>query len=446
MKIGVIDTGITQTHPALTDSSLSMPAGFPKCTTGHPEDCAYTTNKVIVARSYIRLLSAGSNPANPAVDDLPDDYSPRDRDGHGTAVSSSAAAVPTVTPGISSTGGPITIQGMAPKAYLGNYKVIGSPGVQEGATDQALMQAVEDAFTDGMDVITCSIGGNALTNVASDPVASAFEAAATGGAVVLAAAGNSGEDADQYPSFNTISSPSNAPDVISVGATENSHVMLPAVTVNGTNVPSSLVGIAAQPSDAFNYPSSQGANTGQLVDVTSLGDNGLACSALPANSLNGNYVLVERGTCAFATKATNAENAGAVGMIIYWADSSTVTPISGVGANNSTDANFVGPIVAISNAAGVAMKSYIDANPSATVTIAAGGTEVDTTAWSQSIGLNPTVASNQVVGFSSFGPTPDGQLKPDLVAVGGNDINYLFPDGNDPYIPTPDGIYFRAEL
>ena len=49
-----------------------MPAGFPKYTTGHPEDAAYTSNKVIVARSYVRLLAAGSNPANNAVDDEPD--------------------------------------------------------------------------------------------------------------------------------------------------------------------------------------------------------------------------------------------------------------------------------------------------------------------------------------------------------------------------------------
>jgi len=98
IKIAIIDSGIDQNHPAFQDSSLSIPAGFPKCTVGHPEDCAYTNNKVIVARSYVRLLSAGSNPHNNAADDLPDDYSPRDRDGHGTAVASVAAAAPTITP------------------------------------------------------------------------------------------------------------------------------------------------------------------------------------------------------------------------------------------------------------------------------------------------------------------------------------------------------------
>ena len=79
IKIGIIDSGIDQNHPAFKDSTLTAPAGFPKCTTGHPEDCNYTNSKVIVARSYIRQQSAPSDPSNPAADSVPDDYSPRDR-------------------------------------------------------------------------------------------------------------------------------------------------------------------------------------------------------------------------------------------------------------------------------------------------------------------------------------------------------------------------------
>ena len=87
IKIGIIDTGIEQTHPAFQDNSLAVPAGFPKC---QGNDCAFTNNKVIVARSYVRQLAAGS-PPNPAVDSHPDDYSPRDRVGHGTALAMIAA-------------------------------------------------------------------------------------------------------------------------------------------------------------------------------------------------------------------------------------------------------------------------------------------------------------------------------------------------------------------
>ncbi len=149
MKVGVIDYGIDQTHPALQDSALSMPAGFPKCTDGHPEDCSYTTNKVIVARSYTRLVAAGSNPSNPAADSRPDDYSPRDREGHGTAIASVIAANPTK-------GSAVTISGMAPKAWLGNYKVFGSPNVNDYPPESVFIQAVNDAVKDGMDVVNLS--------------------------------------------------------------------------------------------------------------------------------------------------------------------------------------------------------------------------------------------------------------------------------------------------
>ncbi len=442
IRIGILDSGIDLNHPAFQDSSLPMPAGFPVCTTiapgtGLAAPCStslYTNHKVIVARSYVGLLSAGSNPSNPAVDDLPDDYSPRDRDGHGTGVASSAAAVPITVPGVSTTGGSITIQGMAPKAYLGNYKIAGTPGVAEFASDQSMIQAVEDAVKDGMDVITTSWGSNATSDVANDPVATAFEAAAKTGAVVTVAAGNAGE-------FNTISSPSNAPDAISVGATENSHVFLPAVSVTAGGAPASLKGIPAQPSDTYNYPSFQGVNIAPLIDVTQLGDDGTACNDLPANSLNGGYALLKQGTCGTDLQAINAENAGAVGIVFYM--SSSAPPVFPEGLD-PCDAFFVGPAVMISNTAGLALKSYIDANPGQSVSIDAGGTEVDLTTWSQSVGISGLTA-NELTGFSSLGPTPDGLLKPDLVATGGNDIANLLPDPNDPYVPAPSGMYMATQ-
>jgi subtilisin family serine protease len=53
IKIGIIDSGIDQNHPAFQDSSLTPPAGFPKGET------AYTNGKVIVARSYVELDAKG---------------------------------------------------------------------------------------------------------------------------------------------------------------------------------------------------------------------------------------------------------------------------------------------------------------------------------------------------------------------------------------------------
>jgi len=433
IKIGVIDTGIDQTAPALQDSTLSTPAGFPLGVT------SYTTNKVIVARSYVNL-DTGTNP----TDSLPDDFSPRDRIGHGTFNAVIAAGNSTATPAVGTNGGPITIAGMAPKAWLGNYKVSGSPGVDEGATDQALIAAVEDAVRDHMDVITCSIGGAATSDAASDPVAAAFEQA-TQYAVVVAAAGDDGYNQYQYPGFNTISSPSNAPNVISVGATINSHVMQPAVSVIAPGAPASLTGISAAVGDSYFYPSGYGANSAPLFDVATLGNNGQACSALPAGSLNGSYALILNSTaCSSDTQALNAQNAGAIGFLYYMNSSAALIYPEGINEN--------GPAVMISNAAGLALKSYVDANPGAMVTIDLNGLEQNVTTFSSEIGpaygsaygFTPALAANQLASYSSMGPTPDGQLKPDIVAIGGFDAVYG-PDPNDGYLPAPGGMYSATQ-
>jgi hypothetical protein len=396
IKIGIIDTGVDQTHPALQDSSLSTPSGFPK------GDSNFTTNKVIVARSYVSTLAAGSSSSNPAVDSTPDDTTPRDRQGHGTFNAIIAAGNTTTTPAVSSTGGQVTITGMAPKAWLGNYKVGGSPGVDEFPTDQTLIAAVNDAVKDGMDVISCSIGGAAVSDAASDPVAQAFQNA-TKSAVVVVAAGDSGGDSYnsgyQYPGFNTIISPGNAPDTISVGATTNSHVMIPTVSVAGPGAPSSLQNISAAYGDSIFYPSGFGANTAPLIDVSKLGNDGTACSALPANSLNGSYALILRGGCTFDTKALNAQNAGAIGFIYYMADSST--PINPEGINE------YGPSVMVSNSNGQSLKNYVDSNPGAMVTIDLNGAEQDVTAFSSQWGFSPALTANMFASYSSMGPTAE---------------------------------------
>lgn len=464
MKIAIIDTGIDQTHPAFQDSSLAVPTGFPKCTTGHPEDCAFTNSKVIVARSYVRQL-AGFTSKNPVTqpDDTsvapdpktsqPDDYSPRDRVGHGTATASAAAA--------NQNGGVVSFTGMAPKAYLGNYKIFGSPNVNDSPSDDVMIKAIDDAVSDGMDVASLSVGALALAGALDtgaacglpagqpcDPVAFAYEAAVKAGVVVVVAAGNSGSDAlltfgENYPYFNSISSPSNAPSVISVGATTNSHVFTPTVGVAAAGAPANVKSLAAQLGDSTFYPSAQGANIAPLVDVSQLGNDGLACTSLPGNSLNGAYALIQRGTCTFADKTTNAQNAGAVGVIFYMSDATASISPGGLG---SSGIGFIGPSAMISNSDGLALKAYIDANPKQPVTIDLAGMEVDLTSYIASGGVSSGVAPNQLASFSSFGPTPDGLIKPDLVATGGLDVNVSFAPGM--YLAAqnfdPDGFLYSA--
>jgi minor extracellular serine protease Vpr len=437
IKIAIIDTGIDQTHPAFQDPTLSMPAGFPLCTAGHPEDCAYTNNKVIVARSYVRMLAEGTGPA----DSTPDDFSPRDRDGHGSNVAALAAA--------NQNTGTVSFTGMAPQAYLGNYKVYGSPLVNDYASEDVFIAAVEDALKDGMDVANFSNGVSALTGaldtgaacglasgVPCDPLATAFEAAVQAGMVIAAAAGNSGTSDLMYPAFNSIVSPATAPSVIAVGATINSHVLQPGVSVVGANAPASLVGIPAQLGDSLFFPSIFGTNQAPLVDVTQLGDTGFACAALPPFSLNGSFALIENNPaappCDFYIAALNAQEAGATGVVFYMATSEP--PV------NPEFLDFLGPVVMISNQAGVALKSYIDSNPGQVVAIDKAGSEQDLTAFSQLWNFSPALMPNQLASYSSVGPAPDGSIKPDLVATGGFDAAE-YPDLNDVYLPAPNGMY-----
>ncbi|MGO9967512.1 MAG: S8 family serine peptidase [Bryobacteraceae bacterium] len=413
----------------------------------HLADLGIADERVLGSRSYVRLLAVGSNPADYAADSEPDDYTPRDRWGHGSAVASVAAGNAVTAPAVSSTGGTVTLQGMAPKAWIGNYKIAGSFGF---ASDESMIDAVDDAVTDGMDVITTSWGSNALGPASSDPVASAYENAVLAGKVVLAAAGDGGFDGLlYYPAFNTISSPSNAPDVISVGATLNSHGMMPAVSVNASGAPSNLQHIQAMMSDSYFYPSMDGANAAPLVDVDLLDGTGLACVPLAAGSLNGAFALIQvTASCPVANsnangvydqQALNAQNAGAIGFVWYQSNSTSIysTPYA-------EGIYETGPGVVISNSDGLNLKAYIDANPGAAVTIDAAGAEMDLTTYSSYFGFSPSITANMLASYSSFGPTPDGQLKPDLLATGGDDPD-ISPDPNDTYLPSTVGMYMAGE-
>ncbi len=456
IKIAILDTGIDQTHPAFQDSTLKLPATgtWPKCNA--QSDCAnFTSHKVIVARSYVPQIAAQSvcakptiagcqlatNPVpNPAISS-PDDYSARDRDGHGSAVAASAA-------GEQNSGGSIAFSGMAPKAYLGNYKIYGSDGVNDYPPESVWIQAIEDVLNDGMDIANLSSGGPALTGatdttqcgnsagVPCDPLAYAFEAAAQAGLLITVSAGNSGQDSSLvYPYFGSVASPSTAPSVISVGGTLNSHTLGSVVTVNASNAPSSLQLIPANRSDGyFGYNPLDGGCctspgfTGQVVDVTNAGDtDGLLCYALPNGTLSGKIALIQRGTCTFDTKTTNAANAGAAGVIMYMADTSTLAIPVGLSDY------WYGPVVMISLSSGQALKAFVDANPAALVTI-------DTAGQDQSLSIY-----NQLASYSSVGPTPDGKIKPDMVATAGYDGNLGGPDPSDQYVPAPNGLYLVGQ-
>ena len=214
--------------------------------------------------------------------------------------------------------------------------------------------------------------------------------------VIVVAAGNEGSDGNNYPTFSSISSPGDAPSVITVGAITNSHTFAENVAVPGRP---DLQNIAANPGDALIPP---GVVRAPLVDVSVFGGGPLGCSAFPAFSLDGTIALIQRGTCTFATKAQNAWDAGAVGVILYMADASPMPTPSGLSSIGI-------PVTIISQADGKSLVDYAASVFPPLADINGHGIEVEAT-------------PNLVVGFSSIGPSADVGLKPDMVAVGGNGL------------------------
>ncbi len=398
IKIGIIDSGIDINHPGFQDPSLTPPAGFPK------GEAAYTNSKVIVARSYVPLDSAGYNPDDPVATSHPDDYSPRDHMGHGTAIAMIAA-------GVRNTGPAGTIEGVAPQAFLGNYKVFGSPGINDTARFAALLQALQDALADGMDIVTLSLSegdpafyGPLDTDPdcggACDIISQAVESAVSQGMVVVASAGNDGSVGQRVPTLNTIHYPGTAPSAITVGAVMNSHTFYQSVVAVGKTSSRTLRALFGD------GPHIATKLTAPVRDVSQTGNDGLACSSMPGGTLAGAIALIRRGTCSFSDKINNAQNAGAIGVIIYQS-SGQETLFSNW---NAQDTGI--PAVMIGNSDGVSLAGDIASNTVVSATLDPSLTEAETTPGTM------WPASSRGPSPGTFGVTPTTAIKPELVAVG----------------------------
>ncbi len=360
-KIAIIDTGIDITHPAFQDPSLPVPDGYPKTDAAGKD---YTNNKVIVARCYAALFP------NPDPD-----ASPADHVGHGTATAMAAA-------GARNAGPLATIAGVAPKAYVGVYKVFGSAGVNDKfASDSAIIKAIEDAVSDGMDVINLSIGANVAPDLANDLEAQALERASAAGVVVVVSAGNNGSDPF------TISSPATAPSVIAAGASFNERIFAGKAALAGGTSYLAIPADETRPDAPI---------TAAVVDVATLDESGMACSPLPSGSLNGQIALILRGVCTFEVKLNNAQAAGAVGALVYTDQARPDPGIMGIGGATL-------PAGMVSYSDGLDIKQQLTSGLQMTL-------DFSQFPWPSN--------ADRIAAFSARGPNVDWGIKPELVAVG----------------------------
>ena len=208
MKIGIIDDGIDQTHPFFNPAGFTYPTGYPLGNT------SYTTAKVIVARAFPSPSTTWK------YADLP--FDPQYSE-HATHVSGIAAGDHnTVATGAR---GRVLVSGIAPKAYLGNYKALTVPTQNYGLDGNSpeIAKAIDQAVADGMNVINLSLGEPEI-EPARDIVVQALDNAAAAGVVPVVAAGNDYGEAGH----GSIGSPGNAPDAISVAASSEGGGSEPA--------------------------------------------------------------------------------------------------------------------------------------------------------------------------------------------------------------------------
>jgi subtilisin family serine protease len=200
MKIGIIDTGVDQRHAFLSPVGFTMPPGFPK---GQRK---YTTAKVIVARAFPPPNSTypGARlPFDPAID------------AHGTHVAGIAAGDESTTAVVPGLGTATDLSGVAPEAYIGNYKVLGTPTPEAGPDGNSaeIVAGIEAAVSDGMDVFNLSLGEPEI-EPSRDIVTKAIDAAAAAGVVPVVAAGNDSLEFGR----GSIDSPGSAAKAITVAA------------------------------------------------------------------------------------------------------------------------------------------------------------------------------------------------------------------------------------
>jgi len=226
------------------------------------------------------------------------------------------------------------------------------------------------------------------------------------------AAGNYGDTTDSSTS-STITSPAMAKNLISVGATLNhrdswsagspysAYTMTLTVPVVGAGVGKTFSRTMLVVAAAF------GGDFGGLRGRTATSLAGAspkdACSGLNRETAAGKVVVAVRGNCAPGDKLRNAQAAGAVALLL---------------TNNVADGYFVIGVTSPADSTGLSV-------PMGSVPLSLGRYLWDAVSDATIGGALVTFADrpavrasfDELASFSSFGPTSDGRIKPDLVAL-----------------------------
>lgn len=365
VKVAIIDTGIDINHPCFSDS------GYPA--QQQLGDHRFTNNKVIAAKVFNNRIPTRGYTAQ-AIQE------------HGTHVAGTVGCnfgTPAKVDGVTI---PYTVSGVAPRVLLGNYNVF--PADVSNARSEDIFQALEEAYADGFDVANMSLGGG--QHGVQDLVSAAVDRLDQANMVVAVAAGNSG------PGYLTVESPGSAARALTAGASTVPHYIGAMVKVNGAQYGAAVGDFATLATDL----------TAPLAVVMDGASLSRACSPLAPGSLTGKIALISRGSCTFSTKIRDAQNAGALAVLVV--NTAVGDPIA-MGQDGTANQPNI-PAFMLSAADGAVVRGFNGSS----VTISAALAYIETP--------NADFLAN----FSSWGPTPvDFRIKPDVVAPGVNVLSSI---------------------
>ncbi|MFT3945308.1 MAG: S8 family serine peptidase [Ancrocorticia sp.] len=300
------------------------------------------------------------------------------------------------------------IDGAAPNAQLLAMKVFSNDG-SGNAYDSDIIAAIEDSVKMGADVVNMSLGSTNGLNSESDGTYRAMAKAREAGVLTVVSAGNEGlnfspsGDADDYYGYfddGVVGAPGSQETALTVASIENSSVTTKLAIINGE---SKGVPYGRQDGPAL-------ADTEyQVVDAGFGAPEDFASDV----DYSGKMVLVQRGgDLNFVQKFENAAARGVAGLLVFNHEAGGEEMVNMAGA---AEASF--PSAFLGYAAGSHLRELIAKNSSATIRFSSevGGIDNDRS-------LTPST-------FTSWGPTPSLDFKPQIAGIGGNVYSTLNDNG-----------------
>ncbi|XP_077246194.1 subtilisin-like protease SBT3.9 [Tasmannia lanceolata] len=385
--IGIMDTGIWPESESFKDDGVGeVPSRWKGiCQEGEEFNYSSCNRKIIGARWYVKGYDAEFGKLN--TSGMVEFLSSRDAVGHGTHTSSTAAGAFVENASFMGLAQGLA-RGGAHSARLAVYKVCWGTG---GCSSADLLAAFDDAISDGVDVISVSLGSSPpLSAYVEDVVAIGSFHAVAKGITVVCSAGNSG------PYSHTVIN--TAPWIITVAASTIDRSFPTAITLGNNQT---LVGQAL-------YTGKHVGKFYRIVygeDVASSNIDDDRAGSCDSRSLNATLVRGKVVLCfqsrlqrSVMVAMKTVMKARGVGLIFAQFVTKDVTPSSRI------------PIVQVDFEVGTCVMTYMEKTRNPVVMFSPTKTAVG------------TVISPEVVFFSSRGPSSlsPSVLKPDIAAPGVN--------------------------